>query len=83
MFIVVTLILIYLSLCLLYRSKQSNQIFVLKILQTLKISKYRVEISKTISKYEKRFKWFLFWPLIDIYEYYEDWQENRNRNSKS
>lgn len=83
MFIIVMLILIYLSLCLLYRSKQSNQIFVLKILQTLKISKYRVEISKTISKYEKRFKWFLFWPLIDIYEYYEDWQENRNRNSKS
>lgn len=76
-------ILIYFSLCLLYRNKQSNQIFVLKTLQTLKIAKYRIKISEKILKHEKRFKWFLFWPLIDIYEYYEDWQENRNRNIKS
>lgn len=66
-----------------YRQRQLQHIFLLKSLQTLKISKYRNKIIEKIQRREKRFKWFLFWPLIDIYEWYENWQENRNRNFKS
>ena len=66
-----------------YRHRQLNHIFILRSLQTLKISKYRDEINLKIVKYEKRFKWFFVWPLIDLYEWYEDWQANRNRNNKS
>lgn len=77
-----TKILIYLCLCVLYRSRQINQLFILKTLQTLKISKYRNRISEKINKHEKRLKWFLFWPVIDIYEWYENWKENRNRDNK-
>ena len=77
-----TQILIYLCLCLLYRGRQINQIFVLKSLQTLKISKYRTKITSKIKKHEQRIKWFLFWPLIDLYEWYEDKKENRNSNTK-
>ena len=66
-----------------YRNRQLNHIFILRSLQTLKISKYRNKISIQIKKHEKRFKWFLIWPLIDLYEWYEDWQANRNRNNKS
>tara|TARA_B100000674_G_scaffold482630_1_gene485332 strand:- start:1265 stop:1465 length:201 start_codon:yes stop_codon:yes gene_type:complete len=65
----------------LYRQRQLQYIFILKSLNTLKISKYRKEISEKVVKYEKRFKWFLFWPLLHIYEIYEDWQANRNRNN--
>ena len=66
-----------------YRNRQSNQIFILKSLQTLKISKYRVDISNKIKKYEYRLKWFLIWPLVDIYEWYENYKKNRDRNTKS
>ncbi len=76
-------ILFYLFLCLMYRSRQLNHIFILRSLQTLKISKYRNEISLKIQKHEKRFKWFLIWPIIDMYEWYENWQKNRNSNIKS
>ena len=31
-----------------------------------------------IDKKEKRLNWFLFWPLIDIYEWYEDWKTDRS-----
>ena len=78
-----TVILFYLCLCLMYRSRQLNYIFILKSLQTLKISKYRNDISLKIKKHEKRFKWFLIWPIIDMYEWYENWQKNRNSNIKS
>jgi hypothetical protein len=67
----------------LYRQRQLQYIFILRSLQTLKISKYREDISNKINKHEKRFKWFLFWPLLDMYEWYENWQANRNRNIKS
>ena len=66
-----------------YRSRQLNHIFILRSLQTLKISKYRGKISRSIEKHEKRLKWYLAWPLIDMYEWYEDWKENRDRNIKS
>ena len=66
----------------LYRQRQLQWIFTLRSLETLKISKYRNEIRIRIQKHEKRFKWFLIWPLINIYEWYENWQENRNRNTK-
>ena len=79
----ITTLLIYFCLCLLYRNRQLNYIFILRSLQTLKISKYRDEISEKIKKYEKRLNWFLIWPLIDLYEWYKDWQTNRSRNSKS
>ena len=66
----------------LYRQRQLQWIFTLRSLQTLKISKYRNQIGIRIQKHEKRFKWFLIWPLLDMYEWYENWQENRNRNTK-
>ena len=66
-----------------YRYNQINHIFILRSLQTLKISKYRDEINLKIVKHERRFKWFLIWPLIDLYERYENWQADRNRNNKS
>ena len=80
---VTTMIIIYLCFCLMYRNRQLSHIFILRSLQTLKISKYRDDISLRIVKHERRFKWFLVWPLIDLYEWYEDWQANRNRNNKS
>jgi chlorite dismutase len=76
-----TQLIIYLCLCVLYRQRQSQWLFTLKTLQTLKINKYRREISDRIEKHEKRIKWILFWPLVDMYEWYEGWQRNRNRNS--
>jgi hypothetical protein len=78
----VELLVIYLFLCLMYRNRQLSYIFILRSLQTLKISKYRDDIVVRIEKHEKRFKWYLIWPLIDLYEWYEDWQKNRNRNTK-
>jgi hypothetical protein len=80
---VTTQLIIYLCFCMLYRQRQLQYIFILRSLQTLKISKYREDISNKINKHEKRFKWFLFWPLLDMYEWYENWQANRNRNIKS
>ena len=67
----------------LYRQQEIQHIFILKSLQSLKINKYRNKITEKIISQEKRIKWFLFWPIINIYEYYENWQENRNRNTKS
>ncbi len=67
----------------LYRKRQMQYIFILKSLNTLKISKYRNEINRNIIDQEKRLKLFLFWPLIDIYEWYEGWKKNRNSNIKS
>ena len=81
--LIVVQIIFYLILCVSYRNNQLNQIFTLKTLQTLKIAKYRTKIFQNLTRREKRIKWFLFWPLIDIYECYENWQENRNRNTKS
>jgi len=78
-----TIITIYLVFCLMYKNRQANCIFILRALQTLKISKYRNDISLRIEKHERRFKWYLFWPLIDLYLFYEDWKKNRNRNFKS
>ena len=80
---IVTILIIYLCLCLMYKSRQSNYIFILRSLQTLKISKYRDDISLRIEKHERRFKWYLVWPLIDLYERYEDWKTNRDRSIKS
>ena len=80
---VITQIIIYLCFCMMYRQRQLQWIFTLRSLQTLKIAKYRNEIVDKIQKHEERFKWFLFWPVIDIYEWYENWQENRSRNIKS
>ena len=79
---IATLIIIYLCFCLMYRNRQLSYIFILRSLQTLKISKYRDKISLRIIKLERRFNWFLIWPLIDLYEWYEDWKENRDRNNK-
>ena len=78
-----TQVLIYLCFCMLYRQRQLQYIFILRSLQTLKISKYREDITSKIAKYENRFKWFLFWPILDMYEWYENWQTNRNRNPQS
>ena len=78
---VTSIILIYLCFCMLYRQRQLQYIFILRSLQTLKISKYRNDISLKITKHERRFKWYLFWPLVDLYEWYEDFQTNRNRNT--
>ena len=78
-----TVIIIYLCFCLMYRNRQLSHIFILRSLQTLKISKYRDKISLQIVKHEKRFKWYLIWPLIDLYEWYENWKENRDSNTKS
>lgn len=80
---IVTIIIIYLCFCMQYRYRQLNYIFILRALQTLKIGKYRDEINLKINKHEKRFKWFLVWPLIDLYEWYENRKTNRNRNIKS
>ncbi len=80
---ITTMIIIYLCFCLMYRNRQLSYIFILRSLQTLKISKYRDKISLRIIKLERRFNWFLIWPLIDLYEWYEDWKENRDRNAKS
>ena len=66
-----------------YRNRQVNQIFILKSLQTLKISKYRNKTSEKIKNHEKRIKWFFAWPLIDLYEWYESYKENSVRNIKS
>ena len=78
---VTSIILIYLCFCMLYRQRQLQYIFILRSLQTRKISKYRNDISLKITKHERRFKWYLFWPLVDLYEWYEDFQTNRNRNT--
>ena len=77
----ITLLLFYFCLCSLYRNRQINQIFILKSLQTLKINKYRKQITEKVKKHETRLKWFFLWPIVDLYELYEDWKENRNRNS--
>ena len=80
---ITTIVIIYLCFCLMYRNRQLSHIFILRSLQTLKISKYRDKISLQIIKHEKRFKWYLIWPLIDLYEWYENWKENRDSNTKS
>lgn len=80
---ITTMIMIYLCFSMMYRQRNLQFIFLLRSLQTLKISKYRVAISKKIENHEKRFKWFLFWPILDMYEWYENWQANRGRNTKS
>ena len=80
---ITTIIIIYLCFCLMYRSRQLSYIFILRSLQKLKISKYRDDINLQIVKRERRFKWYLAWPLVDLYEWYEDWKENRNRNIES
>ena len=80
---IIAQILIYLCFCIMYRQRQLQWVYTLRTLQTLKISKYRNDISKKIEKHEKRFKWFLFWPALNIYEWYENWQKNRSRNTKS
>ena len=79
----VTILIIYFLTCLLYRNNLIKHIFILRALQTLKINKYRNQISLEIKKNEKRFKWYIIWPVISLYEWYEDWQKNRNRNTKS
>ena len=76
-------ILFYIFLCLLYRNRQLNYIFILRSLQTLKINKHRDAIKARIEKHDRRFKWYFVWPLIDLYEWYENWKENRDRNIKS
>jgi hypothetical protein len=80
---IITVILIYLCSCLLYRNRQVNFLFVLQTLQTTIINKHRYKISEKIKIHSIRTKWFLFWPLIDMYELYEDWKANRNRNNKT
>ena len=52
----ITFIIFYILMCLLYRNSKKNQIFILKCLQTLKISKFRNEIVLQIVKYENRLK---------------------------
>ena len=79
----ITQIILYLCICFLYRRQQLDYLFALKILQTLKASKHRSEISKKIKLIKNKCKWFLFWPVLDIYEWYENRQENRNRNIES
>lgn len=79
----ITQTILYLCICFLYRRQQLDYLFTLKSLQTLKISKHRNQINKKIKSIENKYKWFLFWPALDIYEWYENWQENRNRNIKS
>jgi hypothetical protein len=79
----ITMFLMYLGMCLLYRSRQANQVFILKILQSLKSNKHRNKINQKIKNHEKRHRWFFAWPIIDLYERYEDWKEDRNRNVKS
>jgi hypothetical protein len=79
----VTYFLIYLCLCLMHKNRNLNQIFILKSIQALKINKYRNKINIKIKKCEYRLKFFLIWPLIDIYELYEDFKENRASNTKS
>ena len=80
---ITTMIIIYLCFCLMYRNRQLSHIFILRSLQTLKISKYRDDIRLRIARHERRFKWYIVWPLIDLYEWYEDWKKDRNRNIKS
>jgi hypothetical protein len=83
MLAIIVLLLSYFSISLIYRNNQIDQIFILRVLSILKINKYRNKISDLIAKHEKRKKWFLFWPTIQIYEQYESWKKNRNRNIKS
>ena len=66
-----------------YRNRQIQQIFILKSLSGLKINKRRTEINETIKKYENRSKYFLIWPLVDLYEWYEHFKTNRGSNTKS
>jgi len=81
--IIITLIIMYLISCIRDRRQQLNELFILKSLQTLKISKYRENIYFRIQRREKRIKLFYCWPAIELYELYEDWQKNRSRNTKS
>lgn len=75
---IITFFLIYLLSCYLDKSMQTNHLFLLKCIQTLKINKFRNTISSDIKIYERRKKWFLIWPIIRLYEGYENWQKNRN-----
>lgn len=77
----ITQIIIYLFLSIMYRQRQCQHIFILKSLQTLKISKYRDAILKKIEKHNNRSKFFIIWPALDMYDWYENWQEDRNRNA--
>ena len=83
MFITIIFVIAYLISCITYRGQQKSELFILKSLQTLKISKYRENIYLRIQRHEKRIKLFYCWPAIELYELYEDWQANRNRNTKS
>lgn len=71
-------ILIYFCFALIYRSRKINEIFILKSLQTLKISKYRSSIEKNLKHAERQLKWFFIWPAIDLYGWYENWKENKS-----
>tara|TARA_R110001583_G_scaffold68610_8_gene195098 strand:+ start:1257 stop:1460 length:204 start_codon:yes stop_codon:yes gene_type:complete len=66
-----------------YRNRQINQLFILKNLQTLKISKYRVETTKKVKNHEKKIKWFLIWPIIDLHEWYEEYKKDKNGDIKT
>lgn len=81
--IVLVLLLSYFSISLIYRNNQVDQIFILRALSSLKINKYRNKIYELIIQHEKRKKWFLLWPIIQVYEKYENWKKNRNRNIES
>ena len=81
--LVIFIIFSYICISLIYRSSHLNHIFVLKTLKLLKTNKYRDKIARKIIIYEKRINWFIFWPILEVYEWYENWQENRDRNIKS
>ena len=83
MLAIIVLLLSYFSISLIYRNNQVDQIFILRALSSLKINKYRNKISELIIQHERRKKWFLLWPTIQVYEKYESWKKNRNRNIKS
>lgn len=70
---------IYFLFCIIYRPVQTNHLFILKSLSTLKISKHRDNINKSIKKTERRIKFFYFWPFVHLLESYEYFKENRNR----
>ena len=49
--------------------------------------KHKLQNSKSYSKKvkndEKKIKWFLIWPIIDLHEWYEEYKKDKNGDIKT
>ena len=77
------IVLLYIFLSFIYLEKKYFNLFLLKILTSIKINKNRNKIQEKIKLVQKQIKFFYFWPYFLIKEIKDDIKENRNIITKS